>query len=163
MSLRKVLIHPNKELRKSSRGLSVEEIQSKEMQKLVDDMLETMEVENGVGLAAPQVGEHVRLIICETKRGPEAYFNPEIIKSSLRKTQSEEGCLSIPKVYGIVERHKSVKMTAYNRKGEKITVKTGGLLSVIFQHEIDHLDGVLFIDRAHTVHDIANEKENAII
>ncbi len=163
MSHRTVLTHPNKELRVQSRGLSVDEIRSPRMQTLVDDMIETMKVEHGVGLAAPQLGEHVRLIICETKSGPEAFFNPEIIKTSMRMTQSEEGCLSIPKVYGIVERHKSVKVQAYNRRGEKVQVKTGGLLSVIFQHEIDHLDGVLFIDRAHTVHDISYETEGALI
>ena len=163
MSHRTVLTHPNKELRVQSRSLSVEEIRSPKIQKLVDDMIETMEAEQGVGLAAPQVGEHIRLIICETKKGPEAYFNPEIVKVSKRMTQSEEGCLSIPKVYGIVERYKSVKMKAYNRNGEPVLVKTGGLLSVIFQHEIDHLDGVLFIDRAHTVHDMSQEKEGALI
>ena len=163
MTHRVVLTHPNKELRKTSQGFSVEEMRSTETQQLIDDMMQTMKEEHGVGLAAPQVGVHKRLIVCDTKRGIEAFLNPEIVKVSTRMVQSEEGCLSIPKVYGVVERHKNVKVVAYNRHGEKVQVKTGGLLAVIFQHEIDHLDGVLFIDRAHTVHDISHETEGALI
>ena len=163
MSLQRVLHHPNNILREVSRPVSVEEIRSDEMQKLVRDMKETMKVENGVGLAAPQIGQHLRLIICETPRGPQAFFNPVIVKTSKNTTDSEEGCLSIPSVYGIVKRHKSVKVEALDERGNPSTVKTGGLLAVIFQHEIDHLDGILFIDRAHTLHDLTKEKSESIL
>ena len=163
MSLKRVYHHPNNILRDTSRPLSVAEIQSEEIQQLVTDMKQTMVAENGVGLAAPQIGKHIRLIICETPSGPKAYFNPVIVKTSAKTIDSEEGCLSIPEVYGVVTRHKSVKVEALDEKGNPVTVKTGGLLAVIFQHEIDHLDGVLFIDRAHTLHDMTKEKQESIL
>lgn len=163
MSHLNVLKNPNKELRVESRPVSVEEIQSNDMQQLVANMKETMVAENGVGLAAPQVGKHIRLIICETRQGAKAYFNPEIVQHSDRTIDSEEGCLSIPHVYGIVRRYKAVKVTALDEQGNDVTLKTGGLLAVIFQHEIDHLDGILFIDRAHTIKDMTDEKKEALI
>jgi len=163
MSHLDVLKNPNKELRVKSRDVSVEDILSSNMQALVDNMIETMVAENGVGLAAPQVNEHVRLIVCDTGHKTEAFFNPVIIKTSNRSIDSEEGCLSIPDVYGIVKRHKSVKVEAFNRAGKPVTIKTGGLLAIIFQHEIDHLNGVLFIDRAHKIDQITPEKAESLI
>ena len=148
-----VLTTPNDLLRQKSRGVSVEELRSDETQKLIDEMIKSMKVENGVGLAAPQVGVHQRIIIAETKQGPKAFINPEITKSSHRKIKSEEGCLSIPGVVGIVQRNKTVSVKALDRDGKDVELEdVDGLLSIIFQHEIDHLDGILFIDRAKKVY-----------
>ncbi len=143
-----VLTNPNEKLRKISRPVTDEELQSDETQKLIDNMIETMAEENGVGLAAPQVGEHMRILIAQTQNGAEAFINPKIISRSRRTMESQEGCLSIPGVWGIVERSKTVKIKAKNRSGEPVRLKASGLASVIFQHEIDHLNGILFIDRA---------------
>lgn len=146
-----VLCNPNPELRILSVALSTEEILLPHTQKLIDDMMVTMQVEDGVGLAAPQVGAHLRLIVAETPHGNMAFINPVITSRSVRLVNSTEGCLSVPGMSGTVKRHSSVKVTAQDRTGKMIELKANGLLSIIFQHEIDHLDGVLFIDRADKV------------
>lgn len=143
-----VLHEPNPELRKVSAPLTDAEIRDEKTQTLIDALIVTMIDENGVGIAAPQVGVHQRLIIAETPSGNVAYINPEIISRSVRTVASMEGCLSVPGVSGVVKRHSSVKVKAKNRHGEEVEVKANGLLAIIFQHEIDHLDGILFIDRA---------------
>ena len=163
MSRKRVYHHPDNILRITSKEVPVSDITSPEMQRLVADMKETMVKENGVGLAAPQVGEHIRMIVCETPKGIRAFFNPTITFGSKKMVDSEEGCLSIPEVYGIVKRHKSVKAQAYDENGQIVNLKTGGLLAVILQHEIDHLNGILFIDRAHTLHDMTKEKAESIL
>jgi peptide deformylase len=124
------------------------------LQRLADDMLETMHAANGVGLAAPQVGVCLRLIVIEL---PEDYddplagqpiilFNPEIVKSS-GESEGEEGCLSIPGWVANVKRAEVVTVKGKDRAGHEVRYKGDGLLSVAFQHEIDHLEGVLFIDK----------------
>ena len=153
--IRDVLHDPNPELRIVSQPVADERILSADMQKLVKDLLETMVAENGVGIAAPQVGVHERVIIAETDEGPQAFFNPEITERSFKMVDSEEGCLSVPGKWGFVKRHRGVTVTATNAKGESVTMKADGLLSIIFQHEIDHLDGVLFIDRAESISHVA--------
>ncbi|MBT4857360.1 peptide deformylase [Candidatus Uhrbacteria bacterium] len=140
---------PADSLRTKSREITREELTSAKIQTLIDDMAETMDVEGGVGLAAPQIGEHLRIIVVARKTGTEAYINPEITQRSLRKMKSEEACLSIPGVVGIVQRHKVVSIKALDRNGAEVLIPDlGGFMSVVFQHEIDHLDGILFIDRA---------------
>ncbi len=127
-----------------------------ELQSLAEDMIETMRVAPGVGLAAPQVGESVRLIVVEygddedEKVPPKLYVmaNPEITRASDEKIVGTEGCLSIPGVQGDVERFEAVTVKGLNRHGRPMTVKAKGWLARIFQHEVDHLDGVLFVDRA---------------
>ena len=127
-----------------------------DLQALVDDMVETMRVAPGVGLAAPQVGESLRLIVVEygdeedEELPPKLYViaNPEITRTSQETQVGAEGCLSIPGVQGEVERFVSVTVKGLNRHGRPMTVKAHGWLARIFQHEIDHLDGVLFTDRA---------------
>lgn len=160
MSTYPVLKNPNEKLREVSQPVQDTDLQSEEVQKLIDDLMETMKKENGVGIAAPQIGQHLRLIIAETEEGPRAFVNPKIISTSNRMIESEEGCLSVPGVYGIVKRHKNVKVKAKDRLGNPLRLKAGGLLSVIFQHEIDHLDGILFIDRAEKI--IEGESKSAI-
>ena len=125
-------------------------------QTLVEDMIETMRQAPGVGLAAPQVGESTRLIVVEygdeenEETPPKLYVlaNPEITRSSEDTVLGTEGCLSIPGIQGDVERLAAVTVKGLNRHGRPMTVKAKGWLARIFQHEIDHLDGVLFVDRA---------------
>lgn len=118
-------------------------------------MIETVNG-RGIGLAAPQVGTNKRIIIVQTKNGPTAFINPKIFSTSLFKNSGEEGCLSVPGVWGVVKRFKKVKIKALNRQGEKIIIKADGLESRIFQHEIDHLDGLLFIDKVEKITHGAN-------
>lgn len=155
-----VVKNPNEILRKVSEPISDADLMSDEMQALIDEMKETMKIENGVGLAAPQIGKHIRLIIADTKEGAKAFINPKIISTSTKIVEGEEGCLSIPGVFGIVDRHKTVKIKAKDRHGNPVRMKAGGLLSVIFQHEIDHLDGILFIDKAKKI--VEGESTSAI-
>jgi peptide deformylase len=127
-----------------------------DLQAVIDDMVETMRQAPGVGLAAPQVGESTRLIVVEfgdeenEETPPKLYVmaNPEITRASPETILGTEGCLSIPGVQGDVERLVAVTVKGLNRHGHPMTVKAKGWLARIFQHEIDHLDGILFVDRA---------------
>jgi peptide deformylase len=131
-----------------------------EHRKLIEDMIETMRAAPGVGLAAPQVGESERLIVVEWAEEPEneddppkkkklyVVINPEIVLASEEMVQGTEGCLSIPGWVGDVMRHEAVMVRGLNRNGERIKIEAEGWLARIFQHEIDHLNGVLFTDRA---------------
>lgn len=116
-----------------------------ELRALVDDMFETMRAAEGVGLAAPQVGRTEMLCVVEVEQQAFALFNPEIIARE-GKIKWEEGCLSIPDVFGWVERSQWVKVRALDRNGETIEVEGRDLLAVCLQHEIDHLHGKLFVD-----------------
>ncbi len=147
MTTRPVLTDPNEKLRQVSEKISDKALGSEELNTLITDMVETMKIENGIGIAAPQIGVHKRLIIIDTGDGPQALINPEITARSLRKIESEEGCLSVPGVYGFVKRHREIKAKAQDRNGNEVTFKARGLLSIVLQHEIDHLDGILFIDK----------------
>jgi len=115
--------------------------------KLLDNMQETMRNADGVGLAAPQVGVPKRVIIVDLEEELIELINPEIINSEGSQT-GEEACLSIKGVKGNVTRYEKIVLTGLNRHGEMIEVEAEGLLARVFQHEIDHLDGVLFIDIA---------------
>ena len=148
MTTRAVLINPDESLRIPSREVSIEELKSEKIQTLINDLLDTIVVENGVGIAAPQIGAHHRIIIVDDGQGVEVYINPKITARSFRKGHFvEEGCLSIPGVWGFVTRNKAIKVKALNRHGEIVTLRAQGLVAVVFQHEIDHLDGILFIDK----------------
>jgi peptide deformylase len=121
-----------------------------QLRKLISDMFETMYDEEGVGLAAPQVGISERIIVVdphEDDSKPFALINPEILDTSSETEKSEEGCLSIPGLRDIVERPSSVRVRGMTPEGEITEIQTDGLLARILQHEIDHLDGILFIDR----------------
>ena len=149
MPVRTILIHPESKLRKVS--LEITKF-SDELLALADDMLETMYTAPGIGLAAPQVGSLVRLIVidcnteCENIRSPIQMFNPEIIEFSKEKNVHEEGCLSIPGQFGEVERPSTVSIQWINRDGNEEHKTFEGLWATCIQHEIDHLDGKLFID-----------------
>ncbi|HLD18351.1 MAG TPA: peptide deformylase [Patescibacteria group bacterium] len=145
--IRSILLHPDSHLHLSSASVSADELRSLAFQSFLDDLEETLKKADGVGLAAPQVGMRKRAIIVRTGDRLCAFINPKIISVSKRLAEGEEGCLSVPGAFGIVDRHVSVKIKALTRTGERILVKATNLEAVIFQHEIDHLNGVLFIDK----------------
>lgn len=156
MAILKVLKYPEKSLTEPS--TPVETI-DEEIQKLIRDMGETMFQESGVGLAAPQVGVNKRLIVYDVHAGePDeeradadkefaALINPEIISKQGSFISEEEGCLSVPEYRADVKRYERVTVRAQDPDGNEVEIEAQGLPSVIMQHEIDHLDGVLFIDR----------------
>ena len=149
MAFRKILPYGTPSLR--GKAKEVQKI-SKKIQTLITDMLETMYANNGVGLAAPQVGEAYRIFVIDTSTGseplnPMVFINPKIIKKE-GAIVCQEGCLSFPKVYTDVKRYKNVTVKALNRYGKPfiLEAKDGSLLARAIQHENDHLDGILFID-----------------
>jgi peptide deformylase len=116
------------------------------LQQLIDDMVETMQQANGVGLAAPQVGVSLRVAVLQMpEEEPFAIINPEIVKSS-GEMEVGEGCLSVPGYQGELKRSASVTVKGLNREGGKIRIKATSLLAQALQHEIDHLNGILYID-----------------
>lgn len=145
--IRNIIKEPNSDLRLKSKSVKEKHIQSDETQELIDDLIKTMQANEGIGLAAPQVNERKRIIIVQTSKGPEAFIDPKITGRSILRTQSEEGCLSIPGIYGLVKRHRRVTVKAFDRHGKKIKKRVRGMEAIIFQHEIDHLNGILFTDR----------------
>ncbi len=131
-------------------AVPVEKIDRK-IKQLLDDMAETMYAADGVGLAAPQVGVSLQLIVIDVGEGIIELINPKIIVSEGCEVASE-GCLSVPGIYGEVERYATVTVEALNRAGKKIQINGSGLLARALQHEIDHLNGILFIELAKTMH-----------
>ena len=123
---------------------------TKTVRSLLDNMVQTMQEADGVGLAAPQVGVSLRVVVIDVGEGLIELINPVIIASEGCETGTE-GCLSIPGMYGEVERFTSVTVQGLDRQGAPITVQGSGLLARALQHEIDHLEGVLFIERAQSV------------
>jgi len=130
-----------------------------DMRKLAADMLETMYDAPGVGLAAPQVGEAVRLVVIDVGDGPEILFNPEIVSCS-GEVVDIEGYLSIPGMQGTVKRAAQVVVTSYDRFGRRLRLMGSDLMAKALQHEIDHLDGVLYIDRAYDIEPVEEDQED---
>lgn len=150
-----ILTYPNEILKKKSTEISPTEMKDWQLQIFIDQMIELMEKAKGVGLAAPQVGKNIRLIIATKNDGEVlAFLNPEITKKSWIKIKSEEGCLSVPGKMGLVKRHKWVEVKALDRLGKEIKIRATELFAIVLQHEIDHLDGILFIDRAEKIYEI---------
>jgi len=153
MALREIITLPHPTLRRKAHKVTDF---GPELQTLVDDMVETMRQAPGVGLAAPQINVSVRLIVVEfgseeDEEAPKKLYtviNPEIIRPSPETVLGTEGCLSVPGIVGEVERNESLTVKGFSRRGQPITIKAKGWLARIFQHEIDHLDGVVFVDRA---------------
>ncbi len=120
----------------------------KEIIELVRAMRETMKGASGIGLAANQIGLNLSLFVAKTERKLHAVFNPKLVWVSKEEDEMEEGCLSIPKTYGIVRRPVAVRVEAQDSKGKKVVFAPTGLLARVFQHEMDHLQGILFTDKA---------------
>jgi peptide deformylase len=147
----KILVEPNKGLRKKSEPIDEDKITTAEFQELCDNLAETMIKKDGIGLASPQIGKNIRLVVVNTKNGPVFLFNPKITEKSWLKEWGEEGCLSVPLTFGNVRRHKKIVCNFCNRAGKKDKLKASGLLARVIQHELDHLDGILFIDKAKNI------------
>lgn len=175
MPLRTIIGPDNPALRRKARP--VDNLRDTALQQLIDDMIETMREAPGVGLAAPQVAVGQRVAVIEYGELPEdappdaeppepklyVIINPEIIDRSEELVDGAEGCLSIPGFAGNVLRHETVVVRAFNRRGQKVKIRARGWLARIFQHEIDHLDGVLFIDRASKVWRVSEEDAGEVM
>lgn len=165
MTIREIVVLPNEVLRRKARKITDF---GKDLQTLVDDMVETMRAAPGVGLAAPQVNVSQRVIVVEfgdednEEAPPKLYVvvNPEIKRPSSETSVGTEGCLSIPDLLGDVDRPISVNIKGMNRRGHPIKIKASGWLARIFQHEVDHLNGVLFIDLAEKIFPIEEREDS---
>ena len=148
MAIRKLRYEGDEILKKKSREVPVEDIKTEKIQTLIDDMIETMHKYNGVGLAAVQVGFLKRLIVIDLydDNGPIVLINPEIIKTK-GEQEVEEGCLSFPNQFAKVVRPAEVVAEYWDRDGKRIRVKAKELLAQAISHEIDHLNGELFIEK----------------
>jgi len=169
MSTLEIVKLPDKVLRQKTRPVSSFD---SELQELIDSMIETMRQANGVGLAAPQVNRNMQLTVIETlpkqdesgadiPNSRELYViaNPEIVWRSRSLVDGIEGCLSIPGYLGEVDRHESIRVRAQDRYGKKIKLRLNGWTARIFQHEIDHLNGVLYIDKLTAPENFWTEEE----
>lgn len=167
MAILEIVTLPDPVLRRKAHKIGAID---KDMQSLIDNMVETMREAPGVGLAAPQVGVSERLIVVEfgdedDEEAPKKLFvviNPEIVDTSTETVNGVEACLSIPGLAGEVERNVKITVKGLNRHGKPVKIKADGWLARIFQHEIDHLEGVLFVDRATKVWKPSPEEENLI-
>lgn len=163
-------------LRTKTAEFDFDKFTKKEINELIKKMRETMTKAIGIGLSANQVGLSLKIFIALIPKKPlkrdgknkiimplpdeakfYAVFNPEIIKFSEKEEVVEEGCLSVPGIYGLVERPEKITLIGQDKNAKKIKIKAFGLLARVFQHEIDHLNGILFIDKAKTLHKINNE------
>lgn len=157
-------------LRLNARKIEESEIGTKKIDTIINKMKLAMHAENdGVAIAAPQIGESLRIFVVngevlaltnKKKVVPNqelfdlVFINPEIIKTSKKKKKMEEGCLSVRWLYGKVERYEKVTLKAQDQNGKLVTIGASGLLAQIFQHETDHLNGILFIDKAEEIEDL---------
>ncbi len=156
-------------LRHKTADFDFKKYNRKEIAELIKQMRERMEAVNGIGLSANQIGLNFKFFVVQIpqnisvnpRSNPResattskfyAIFNPEIVKFSKEKTVIEEGCLSVPGVYGLVERPKKITLVGQDKNAKKIKIKAWGLLGRVFQHEVDHLNGILFIDRTKKVY-----------
>ena len=156
-------------LRAKVEKVSPNEITSKKIQDIISDMKESLaSQDDGVAIAAPQIGISLSIFVVsgkifssedEVRKDDQVYINPKIIKKSRKKVPMEEGCLSVRGTFGQVNRCEKITIEAYNEKGEKITKGGSGLLAQIFQHETDHLEGILFIDKATQLVPIVHDHE----
>jgi peptide deformylase len=168
MALREIITVPHPTLRKKARKITDF---GPRLQTLIDDMAETMRAAPGVGLAAPQVNVPQRMVLIEfgdeedETVPPKLYvlINPEISRYSQETVISTEGCLSVPNLVGDVERYESITVKGLNRLGKPMKIKAKGWLARIIQHEIDHLDGIIFTDLATEVWEPVTEEEKALI
>jgi peptide deformylase len=161
MSILKIARMGHPVLRAPARALHPSEIRTPVVQKLIDDMFETMKEYQGVGLAAPQVHEGLRIFVAGVAGEPDgeaddsddddvplmALINPEITPVGRDTVDDWEGCLSIPDIRGRVPRARQITVRAYNRAGKKVEINASGFTARVIQHETDHLDGILFFDR----------------
>lgn len=161
MSRRRIKVHPHDDKVLRRKCLKVKKI-DRSIKLLIEDMMDTMEADEGVGLAAVQVGVLKRIIVCKIENAKRAFINPKILKTSGSQV-SFEGCLSIPGIFGELERAEAISVKAQDLSGGVIKMDAEGFLARVFQHEIDHLNGVLFIDKARTLKTIKEEDMQDVI
>jgi peptide deformylase len=142
-----IITYLNELLRQKSAPVTQVEIKSGEIEKLIAEMRKTLKQAEGIGLAAVQIGVPKQVILVEVEGTAHAFLNAKIMRKSWKKISIEEGCLSVPGKNGYVKRSANLKLTALDENGEEIKLETQGLTSIIFQHEIDHTNGILFIDK----------------
>ncbi|MFW5888646.1 MAG: peptide deformylase [Patescibacteria group bacterium] len=142
---------PDPLLRKVSSPIDKDTISKEDFKQLCRDMIETMQKKDGIGLAAPQIGKNIRIIAINGDNSPFCLINPEITKRSFAKKRAEEGCLSLPNIFGEVQRHKKINCVYLDKNGKKQKIQATDLTARVLQHEIDHLDGILFIDKAENI------------
>jgi peptide deformylase len=157
--------HPH--LRKTS--TTVPDIENSQFQSFIDSLIQHVIDVDGMGIAAPQVDVDKRLfIICSRPNSryptapimePTVVINPEITWSSVEMEKDWEGCLSLPGIRGLVSRHQKIKVNYFSRSGEAIETEYSGFIARVFQHELDHLDGIVFLDRVDNTHEIMMEAE----
>jgi peptide deformylase len=141
-----ILTYPDPVLKKKSE--EIKDPNDPKIRELILDMVDTLNnTSEGLALAAPQVGQSVRIFVMRWNRETYIFINPKIKSKSFRKELMEEGCLSFPGEFFPVKRHKKVTVEAMDRKGREVEIEAEGVMSQALQHEIDHLDGILFIDR----------------
>ena len=159
--LEKILIIDNKKeekfLRKGTEEVDFEKARRSELSSIILRMRKTMRLAHGIGLSANQIGLDLRLFVAEVPDSEGnlkfyAIFNPKLQKIGKEKVSLEEGCLSVPDTYGLVERPGRVLLTGFDKNGRPLKIKAWGILARVFQHEIDHLDGKLFIDRTKQIY-----------
>jgi peptide deformylase len=153
----KIITNPNPILRQKAKPIT--DVLTPEIQKLIPAMINTMLEKDGVGLAAPQVGQSIKLITVRHKDDNLVMINPVIIKKSLLKEWDEEGCLSVPKIFGQVKRCKKVTVKYLDAQGRPQKLSGEGFLARVIQHETDHLDGILFIDKAKELRTIDDDED----
>lgn len=159
----------NPVLRQKAQAVLEEKIKEKETQDLIDEMVMTMRSEDGVGLAGPQVHQPLRIFVVEipeNRRDPEnkatpltVFINPRIVDTSKTRVIDWEGCISVPDIKGKVSRYQKVTVIAYDREGKPFTVEAQGLFARVIQHENDHLDGILFLERVDDIKSLTFLKE----
>ncbi|MGE3973679.1 MAG: peptide deformylase [Bdellovibrionales bacterium] len=170
MAVRNILRMGHPVLRQKARELKKKEILSPAIQTLIKDMIETMHDADGVGIAAPQVGESLQLSVIEFgddnpryqdfgAQGLTVFINPVLTVVDKKEQSFWEGCLSVPDLRGLVHRPRKVKVTYLDEKGEKQELEAEGFLATVLQHEFDHLDGVLYIDRIQDPRDLSYIEE----
>ena len=145
-------------LRKKMADFDFSKFSKKQVQELVRQMRETMKKANGIGLSANQIGLDMHVFVAQAEGKFYSIFNSKITKVSDEKFLMEEGCLSVPEVFGEVKRESKITIEGQDKAGKKIKIKAWGLLARIFQHELDHLNGKLFIDKAVNLHKYEPQK-----
>lgn len=147
-----IVFYPDPTLSRVSIPLELDQLAGTQMQKFFDDMIETMYKADGIGLAAPQINKNIRVAALAGENGlADIIINPKITSLSHRREEMEEGCLSLLGIFGEVSRPRSIIYQAFDRQGRLIKRKVTGLAARVVQHEIDHLDGILFASRAQKI------------
>jgi len=169
MTLRKIAFVGNPVLREVARPVSRQELASTRIQSFIDDLIETMRDASGAGLAANQVYEPIRICAIEVRNNPRYPYKPNVPLTVLvnpvltpigdETFENYEGCLSVPDLRGVVDRHARLKVSAWDRNGNSIEAEIAGLTAGTYQHECDHLDGKLFLDRVKDTRTLCTWKE----